>query len=210
MPLLNSWSDAYGGTILGHLVGLGGGGSNQPSALTRFLLSQGFDLGGMTGKGYAKGSLLSSLLTGLNQPTGLEGMYGPEFQSRAVSSTLAQAGAPFAEAARALTSGYLRAGQGYGGQLMAGRAGLARGEGQAGGSAISNLLMSLEQARAGNVQNIEGIRQGRQSLLANFLNQLQTQGLGQQQLKAGQQQAEGSAIGAGAGSLLSLLGLLLL
>jgi len=216
MPFSNSFNSVHGaGAFISHpshetdIFGPLGGGSTGPGNLAAMLAALGIDTGGQSAKTYAGGNLLASLLRQLNAPTGLEGFYGPGFQSRATGATLAQTSAPFAEAGRALTGGYLRSGQGYGGQLLAARADLARGQGQTSGNAIQQLLMSLEGQRAGLVPQMEAIRTGRQSLLANYLNRIAAQGLAQRQQESQEKQSTGTAIGAGVGSIAALLPYLL-
>jgi hypothetical protein len=190
----------------GQMFGLGGGGGRDQSVLADYLRSLGIDIPvGMGTRAFTKGQLLSTLLGQMGQPTGLENLYGPEFQGRAVASTVARTSQPFAEAGRALTSGFLRTGQGGGGQLVAGRERLARAQGQTQGSAITDFLMQLEGLRGGNIQAMEGIRQNRLAALANFISQQQ---VGHQQNRAmnlQEEQAAGAGIGGGVGGILKLL-----
>lgn len=192
----------------GGLFGLDGGGSDQ-NVLADYLRSIGLNIpGGVNARAFSKGQLLGSLLGQLNAPTGLEGFYGPEFQQRAVGSTIAQTGAPFAEAGRLLTSNYLRTGTGGTGALTQAREGLARTQGQTTGTALQQLLMGLEEHRAGLVTEQEQIRQNRQALLANFLNRVAAGHAEGKAAKAQQQAQTGQQVGQGIGGLLALLALL--
>ena len=192
-----------------------GGGGHDINEIVRFLRSNypGLNIPrGFSAQKFGKATVLGELLSQIGQPTGLENLYGPEFQSRAVSSTMAQTGQPFQEAGRALTGGFLRSGQGGGGQLARGREQLATAQGQTQGNAISQLLMGLEGQRGQNIQNIEGIRTNRLAMLANFINGLMTQDTQASAAAQQGQAAQGAGIGQGVGGILGalipLLGLL--
>lgn len=199
------------GMLLGGGIGslFGGGGGHDVYEVVRYLRNQyGLDIPrGFNARKFGKAELLGQMLTRLGGPTGLEGFFGPEFQSRAVSSTLEQTGAPFQEAGRALTSGYLRSGQGGGGQLAAGRQQLATAQGQAQGSSIAQLLMGLEGQRAGIAGQMEDIRSNRIAQLANFINQLQVMDVQRDQSQQAARGAAGQGIGSALGGLLTLIGL---
>jgi len=147
----------------------------MPNFLANYLGTLGFPVPqGLNVNQFGRGQGLFQLLQAIQAPTGLENLYGPEFQQRAIGAGVERSAAPFQEAGRALTGTALQRGL-FGGSLLEGREGLARGQGQTAGNTIIDLLLSLEGMRGENIQGMESIRQSRLSMLLNFLNALSAQ-----------------------------------
>ncbi len=210
MPITSSGQFVWGPSEAAGSYFGGGGGSQAPyGQLAQWLLSQGFNIPPYTsGRKFGKMTLLSELLGQIGAPTGLEDMFGPEYQANLTRSTLAQTSAPFQEAGRMLQQRLAGAGQGFGGQTMAAQAQLGRAQGQTQAGAIAQMLAGIEGQRAGNISQMESIRQSRQGMLANYLSGLQTQHFGGEQMRAQRDAMIGQGVGQGVGGIASLLAML--